>query len=603
MNPYDSIKATIDILVAEDSPTQATQIKHLLESFHYSVVIAGNGQLAMEWLDENTPKLVISDIMMPIMNGFELCGNIKSNPRTQHIPVILLTSLSNSDEVIEGLCCGADEFITKPYDKEYLISHIETIISEQAKSINAEKKLNIEICYGDKKRTAHIDSQKVVKFLLNIYQGSIYQNETLIQTRDELRLLNDRLEDLVDQRTKELVGVNKKLALQNLEIEARAAELVVANNELTYQNREKEKRADELIMANKELAFQNDEKGKRANELHLANTELAFQNSEKEKRADELSIANIELTFQNREKERRADELYLANKELAFQNQEKNKRADELVMANVLKESEEKYRALIENKNLLITQSISYAQRIQEAKLPRMNDIYESLPQSFIFFRPKDIVSGDFYFFHKNRHSVIIVVADCTGHGVPGALMSMIGSEKLAEAVALSSDTSEILKTLNRGIKNTLHQFTGREDNKDGMDCAICSIDIKARTLKYAGAKIPLLLIRKDAIELEEIKATRMSIGGYTENDQNYETHEMLLQKGDTFYLSTDGYVDQFGGGADERKLLKKNFKKILLDIQPKSMPEQERHLSDFMEQWTDGVKQIDDMLVMGVRM
>jgi PAS domain S-box-containing protein len=332
------------------------------------------------------------------------------------------------------------------------------------------------------------------------------------------------------------------------------------------------------------------------------NKELILQNKDKEKRAAELIIANKELIFQNAEKEKRAAELVIANKELAFQNEEKEKRADELIIANIQKLAEEKYKLLLEEKNLLITDSIEYARHIQQAILPRKAEIHSSLPKSFVLYKPKDIVSGDFYFFHKNKHSVFIVAADCTGHGVPGAFMSMIGSGILRDAVLQTSDTSEILKYLNQGIKNSLHQWDRNELVRDGMDIAICSIDIKNCIVKYSGAKIPFWLIRNGMKEIEEIKGTREVIGGSTLDNQYFECHELMLSKGDTFYLSTDGYSDQFNGN-NERKLMKKNFKQILIGIQDKTMVEQEEHLKTFIENWSAGTRQIDDILVIGVKL
>jgi signal transduction histidine kinase/CheY-like chemotaxis protein len=324
----------INILIAEDSPTQAAQLKYVLESYNYKVIVTENGQEALNWLTKNKVSLVISDIVMPEMNGYELCEKIKSDNNTHEIPVILLTSLSDPAEIIEGLSCGADSFITKPYNKDYLITSIDKLLTEKAITEIRKDPLGIEINYEGKKRLLRIEPQKLVKLLLNIYQGAIHQNNELIQMQDELRALNDRLEETVEKRTAELVVANKDLLVQYHEKAERAAELIIANKELIFQNNEKEKKAAKLIVANKELAFQNQEKENRAAELIIANKELVFQNKEKEKRAAELILANIELAFQNKEKENRADELILADKELAFQTNEKGKRAAELIIAD-----------------------------------------------------------------------------------------------------------------------------------------------------------------------------------------------------------------------------------------------------------------------------
>ncbi len=213
-----------DILIVEDSATQAARIKYLLESCNYKVDVTENGQKALEWLSKHTPSLVISDIVMPEMNGFELCEKIKSDELTENIPVILLTSLSDPEEVIEGLSCGADSFITKPYNNEYLISNIKKLLSEKVATNSGTNTMGIEINYNGGKRQIRTDPQKVIKLLLNIYQGAIYQNKELIQTRDELKQLNDRLEDLVEERTRELKKDEEKILAFNAELEQRIAE-------------------------------------------------------------------------------------------------------------------------------------------------------------------------------------------------------------------------------------------------------------------------------------------------------------------------------------------------------------------------------------------
>ena len=266
--------------------------------------------------------------------------------------------------------------------------------------------------------------------------------------------------------------------------------------------------------------------------------------------------------------------------------------------ANILLEDKNK---IIEEKNNDITDSINYALRIQNAMLPSKEEISKSLPQSFILFKPKAIVSGDFYFFQKNDQDVIIAAADCTGHGVPGALMSMIGSAKLNDAVSLTSDTSKILEHLNKGIKTSLRQSDSKESTRDGMDIALCLLDIQNRVVKYSGANRPIWVIRNGSGEIEEIKSTKRAIGGLTSENQGFESHEVQLNQGDTFYIFSDGYGDTFGG-LYYKKLTSKKFSQILLEIQHLPMPEQEKHLDEFIEHWKAGTDQVDDILVIGVR-
>ncbi len=302
--------------------------------------------------------------------------------------------------------------------------------------------------------------------------------------------------------------------------------------------------------------------------------------------------------------------------------------------------------AEITQKNVQITDSINYAKRIQQAILPDKNEIYAALPQCFILYKPKDIVSGDFYFFHPSPAlpaeekvfsqkeltispagvvggGCIIAVADCTGHGVPGAFMSMISSEKLHETVQQSKQPGEILMLVNKGIKTTLHQSDNDESTRDGMDVALCRLSPTLSPngeggciLHYAGANRPLWITRKNPLYkgegaemgVEEIKPTKHAIGGFTKSDQYFETHEIQLQQGDTFYIFTDGYADQFGGEdlpdgkTGGKKFTTKKLKQLLIDIQHKSMPEQEKHLNTVINTWSLNREQVDDILVIGVR-
>ncbi|MES2681409.1 MAG: tetratricopeptide repeat protein [Bacteroidota bacterium] len=262
----------------------------------------------------------------------------------------------------------------------------------------------------------------------------------------------------------------------------------------------------------------------------------------------------------------------------------------------------EKKNNEIEEKNKEITDSITYALRIQQAKLPKKKDISDFLPNNFILFKPKDIVSGDFYFFNKTKKGAFIAAVDCTGHGVPGAFMSLIGFEKLEEVTFNNINPSEILKQLNKGIKTSLRQTDSDDSTRDGMDIALCLVDVENLTVSYAGANRPLWLIRSGETTVEEIKATKKAIGGLTEDDQHFESQELKLSRGDTLYIFTDGYADQFSG-TNGKKLMTKKFKEILLEIQSKTMPEQEQYLNTYIEAWKNGIEQVDDILVIGIRL
>jgi len=206
------INCNAEILVAGDSPTQASMIKYFLESYNYKVMVAPDGQQALDKLFQNKPALVISDIAMPVLNGYELCEKIKSDKSIAHIPVILMTSLSDPEEVIGGLSCGADSFITKPFNNEFLLSSIEKILGEKNTIKPESDKLGFEINHGGKKRQISIEAEKVVSFILNTYQAAINRNNELIQTQEELHSLNERLESLVSDRTTKLESQNALLS-------------------------------------------------------------------------------------------------------------------------------------------------------------------------------------------------------------------------------------------------------------------------------------------------------------------------------------------------------------------------------------------------------
>lgn len=201
----DSENGLITILIAEDSPTQAEQLRHILEKSNYKVVAAKDGKEAFAMAVKHKPSIIISDIMMPEMNGYELCKNIKANENTINIPVILLTSLANADDVLEGLACGADNFITKPYNNDYLITHIERILSN-IKFGNYERvRIGVEIVIGGKKRFITADQQQMLSLLISTYDAAVQRNNELLETQEELKALNENLEELVNERTAALL--------------------------------------------------------------------------------------------------------------------------------------------------------------------------------------------------------------------------------------------------------------------------------------------------------------------------------------------------------------------------------------------------------------
>jgi serine phosphatase RsbU (regulator of sigma subunit) len=265
------------------------------------------------------------------------------------------------------------------------------------------------------------------------------------------------------------------------------------------------------------------------------------------------------------------------------------------------KEEIEGQRDEISAKNKSITDSIEYAKRIQTAILPSEEFAKEFLPEHFILFRPRDIVSGDFYWMTKKDNLLVLIAADCTGHGVPGAFMSMLGVSFLNEIINRHNVTkaSEILNSLRTDIKKTLGQEGKEGEAKDGMDIALCIIDLENMKMQYSGAYNPLYLFRNN--EFIEVKADRMPIGIYIKEKDSFTNNEIDLQKGDVFYIFSDGFQDQFGG-EDGQKFKTKNYKKLLLDIHQKPMAEQREILDTTVDAWRGDWEQVDDIIIMGIR-
>lgn len=269
--------------------------------------------------------------------------------------------------------------------------------------------------------------------------------------------------------------------------------------------------------------------------------------------------------------------------------------------ANLVLESQKReielQKKLVEVKNREISDSINYAHHIQDACLPEKEEMLQWFPNHAIIFKPKDIVSGDFYWAASTEKLSLIAVADCTGHGVPGAITSMIGSMLLNEIFYVKKMTrpDEVLTELNRLVRLTLRQKES-SISKDGMDMAFCVWERDTNILRYAGANRPLYLVRNNGV-VEEIKPAKISIGGFTSLLENYTLHEIQLERGDKVILTTDGFADQFGGGR-EKKFTTKLFRKMLEETAGMSVKDQAEEMDKRFSSWQGAFSQTDDVLV-----
>ncbi len=263
-----------------------------------------------------------------------------------------------------------------------------------------------------------------------------------------------------------------------------------------------------------------------------------------------------------------------------------------------------KQKEIIEEKNREIVDSINYAQRIQQSLLPSLEEIRKNLPESFVFYKPRNIVSGDFYWFAEQNNRYYIAAVDCTGHGVPGAMLSMIGFNFLNQLVSemQMTDPGKILDQLHSRISQTLNKdglVDGRE-MRDGMDMALLCIDKTTNTFSFSGAVRPLYYVDEEGIKT--IKGGYYSIGGIKSlTEEPFETFTVTPKGKASFYLFSDGFADQFGGPRG-KKFKTKKFQELLVTLQDKKMDEQHRHIESVFHEWMGTFEQVDDVCVIGIR-
>jgi len=325
------------------------------------------------------------------------------------------------------------------------------------------------------------------------------------------------------------------------------------------------------------------------------------------KAAEELRKGNLnaELPISNDEIGKLAEQLSATSKSLARQLKEQR--------ASNKKLHEQKSQIEIQKDQLefvssQIRDSISYAERIQRSTLPPITTLQNIFPQSFVMYQPKDIIGGDFYWFERvrkgNHELMIIACGDCTGHGVPGAIMSIMGSTQLTNIVYYQNyiDPKKIISRLDKVITFEL-QNDDEESNRDGMEIGICVIDLDTLKLDYAGAGIPLRIVKHDSKKLEIYKSPRQMVGGMEGNEQ--EVHSQLtktsvqLDPQDRIFLSSDGFQDQFGG-PDDKKFLSRNFNKLLEETSEHPISDQRDLIEQKFYEWSKNTSQTDDVCVLG---
>ena len=437
------------------------------------------------------------------------------------------------------------------------------------------------------------------------------------QELDEEKMITARQRQELDEQEKkiaanaeEIAGMTKEIERQQTRIDRQRARLTTLRTDITakqeeLKQQEKEIKQQEKEIKQKELQIaekqQEIEEQSRINtlygeEINTKQSQIGNLNTQINQQLAKLKMQNVIMIMGG------LLVVFLAGFGIyIYRNYKQKQRVNRILEQQNIEITEQRDRIARQNKE--ITDSIIYAQRIQKAILPKRSTM-QGVLEMYIFYRPRDIVSGDFYWMTQKNDQLIIIAADCTGHGVPGAFMSMLGVAFLNEIIGKGEKmyANEILNELREYVIRSLHQ-TGISDEdrtRDGMDIALCIVDYPSMTLQYAGAYNPLILIRNN--ELQEVKADKMPVA-YSDYHGNMAFTNNLVPviPGDCVYMFSDGYADQFGGN-NEKKFSSKRLKASLLEVSNLPMNEQEQVMAEKYDNWKGNHKQIDDVLLVGIR-
>ncbi len=673
------------ILIVDDIKKNLELLATILYNVPYNVLFASSGERALEIASLKNPDLILLDIMMPNMNGYEVCQRLKGEEATRDIPVLFITARTEEYAVIEGFEVGAVDYIVKPFNKAELLARVathlkiknqqdfiyrqknelkkknsdleklnqnlktanEVIISSTEKFVRAEKEfrsifnnigdifyrtnMNGDILmispsgqkiFGKEKlnnlTTKHVKQtfvdleqrtkmvnkllkdEKIDNFLLHLknYKDEIFfveANSYLIFDKEKqpiaiegiLRDVTEQheLEEILKEERQKLNSIFRNVQSGIVLIDAETYKIVDANpaalkllKDINAYQKNKDCRVI-CSLRGEELECPMISK------KQLTNQECLIINKYEEKTPILKSITEIKIR----------DKKYFLE---TFTDISKQKK-----MQRELRKKNKK----IEDQNKEIISSINYAYKIQNALLPSEDFMKNYLPENFIFFQPKDIISGDFYWTKQINNTFFVAVADCTGHGVPGAFISTIAITMLNEIVGRRYilETDKILNELRQQIILLLHQDHIRAKTiHDGLDIALCSIDLYDYKMSYSGAYNSLVYITKDKkteeFELIEVKADKMPISSFVKMPP-FKKHDIQLKENDKIYLFSDGFQDQIGE-LSQKKFYKKYFKKLLLENSHLPMDEQKIILKDAFTLWKGDFMQIDDVTIIGMK-
>lgn len=572
------------IICVDDEKIVLTSLRQELEhglGDQFNFEIAESGEEGLELIDEFLDMgidipVVISDQLMPGMKGDEFLTEV--NRKGPQIRKILLTGQASADAVGNAVNkANLYRYIAKPWDEKDL----RLTVAEAAKSYLVNQALEVKV------KTLE-DLNKYAKLLAKDVKPGAMIHSFLEHTLLDLQVNKGAIYFLPGSESGWCIeGANQDGTVTTAEVEPvdfqEKFPISVIENVLTS--------GEPLILKNAFRAgdFTEDSyiSTQKTRSLYCApirteNQILALLYLEKGKEIRYFEKERLEFL-----------DLLLAQASTAFDNS---------LLYHTMEQQIEERTATIQEMNHELTNSITYASRIQNAILPPLEEIQAGLPGAFVFFAPKDIVSGDFYWYDAtDPDKVVIAAVDCTGHGVPGAIMTVVGYTQLNQIVSEAgvTDPAEILLQLDHRVRKALNQDQEKASSQDGMDLSLCVLDRTKGVLEFSGAMNPLYRLRKG--ELEVFAGDKFPIGGSQYDEKAFNRQDLEIEPGDRFYLFSDGFIDQFGGEGERKKRFgTRRFKQTLLSMQDQPIETQGELLKSLFQTYRGEEEQLDDVLVMG---
>lgn len=548
----------LSLLLIESTESDALVIAHYLDeskNIQFEITHLQSLEEAHEFLNENKVDIILINLFLPDSYGIHTFDHLFN--QFSDIPFLVLTEIDDDIVGINAVKKGAQDFLIK--------SDLNSNILLQSITYAIERKKTEE----DRRR-----SEERYRELFKRSKDAIYISTTDGNFVDinpaGLALFGYNQEDFNSLKVKNLYVNEKDREILKATL---AEQGEVSDYEVTlYKKGKKEKLT--CLLSTRVIS---NEEGK-----NITYQGIIRDITEKKKAEQELIKTLADLDH--------------ANKELTYLNDS----LEEAVEKRTLELKKEK--ELVEVQHKEIKESIQYAKRIQASILPSTQNIKESFEDSFIFYLPKDLVSGDFYWFEKVDNKVLLAVVDCTGHGVPGAFMSIIGYTQLNEIVSDHQITTPgiILRELDKRVKGALNQNNKLENNSsDGMELGIICYNPDQNRIEYSGAMRPLYMVKNG--DLHVVKGNKLSIGGISRRKKDFVTTRITVEKDDCFYLFSDGYPDQFGGPRG-KKFMTKHVGEMLHEISYLPIGEQEKIIKKTIKDWMKNENQVDDILMIGLK-